>query len=596
MENSNKTNLEKIIKKAEEERIKLKHPYLGSEHLFMALLNKKSELTEFLKLYNLTYKNFKKELINVVGLSTKDNPKTLYTPLLRKIIKRYELMLKSNQSDDINEALFISMLDEGEGIAIRIILKMDIDLDEIYFKLKEKRKIKEMQVSNEIGIFLNSTVDLNEKVVGREDEINKMILTLTRKKKCNPILIGPAGVGKTAIVEELARRIVLGKVPSALKDYKIFMIEMGSLLSGTKYRGEFEERLNKIIKEIINDGKTIIFIDEIHSMVDAGGAEGAINASDILKPYLARGNIKCIGATTTNEYNKSILCDEALARRFDVINIKEPTNEEMYNLLCLVKKEYEKYHDVKISKKVINKIIDLSDYYLKNIVNPDKSIDLLDSSCAYHKMNNTENNNLTINDVINTVFYKTNNCLIENNAFINKLKRSLFQVVNQKSILKICQAFNYEKNIPISILLTDSNIESIIRNNLKNINVIEIDFSSHYFSTHNSLCDDKDISETIFRSMVDKPFSLIKIKNINYASNYILDELIKINKEGFIEFKYKEKLYFNNSVIIVNIDESAVKQSGFSNKLKSVELPQKFVDSFKLDIREIKTKEIALSI
>ena len=154
------------------------------------------------------------------------------------------------------------------------------------------------------GVILNDKVDMSESIYNRDEEINKIIMTLSRKKKCNHLLIGKAGVGKSAIIEELARRINNKKVPKSLFNKKIINLELGSLISGTKYRGEFEERLNKIIKEVLNNGNTIIFIDEIHSLVSAGGAEGAINASDILKPYLSRGDLKCIGATTIKEYTK----------------------------------------------------------------------------------------------------------------------------------------------------------------------------------------------------------------------------------------------------------------------------------------------------
>ena len=339
--------LDEILKKAEEERFNLKHPYVGSEHLLLVILNSKNSISSCLKEYKISYTSFKKELVSVVGNCTKECFDNLYTPLLRKIIKRSITI--NEDVNDIYESLFISMLDEGEGIAIRILLRMDVDLDDIYFNLKEKQKLNSMEEANRIGILLNQNIDLNEKVICREREIEKVILSLTRKKKCNPLLIGPAGVGKTAIVEELVRRIEKKEVPDNLLNTKIYMIEMGSLISGTKYRGEFEERLNKIIKEIINHKDVILFIDEIHTMVGAGGAEGAINASDILKPYLARGTIKCIGATTNIEYYNSILKDKALVRRFDIIDVSEPNKENMNKMLLSIKDEYESFHHIKIN-------------------------------------------------------------------------------------------------------------------------------------------------------------------------------------------------------------------------------------------------------
>ncbi len=202
------------------------------------------------------------------------------------------------------------------------------------------------------------------------------------------LLIGPAGVGKTAIVEELARRIKEHEVPSSLENKIIIDLPMGDLVSGTKYRGEFEERLTKIIKEVIKNKNIILFIDEVHSMVNAGGAEGAINAGDILKPYLARGDIRVIGATTTREYEKFIVKDKALERRFEIIKVNEPNLEETKEIISGLKDSYEHHHNLKITSENIEDIVTLGNKYLFGRFNPDKTIDLLDSVCAYVKRKN----------------------------------------------------------------------------------------------------------------------------------------------------------------------------------------------------------------
>ena len=521
-------NLNNILKDAEKERIKLKHPYVGSEHLFMSLIKNENNLTCILKNYGITYELFKKELLFVVGKCKKDNLDNLYTPLLRKIIKRYENKIKNIKQDQyIYENIFIAILDEGEGIAIRILLKMNVDLDELYVNLKEKQKLFEMRESNNVGIYLNSTINMNECIYGREEELNKVILTLSRKKKCNPLLIGPAGVGKTALIEELVRRINKKLVPDSLKNSKVFMIEMGSLISGTKYRGEFEERLNKIIKEIINDKNSIIFIDEIHSMIGAGGAEGAINAGDILKPYLARGEVKVIGATTTNEYNNSILTDKALARRFELINIKEPSESDMYKLLIKVKKEYESFHNIKISNKILKRLIELSNFYMKNIVNPDKSIDLLDSACAYTKLNSSTNT-LTENDLIKTIIYKTNNYLINNDFLVNKIISLLSCDLKTENLNDLKNTLSEESFKPKSILIEDDKIKNIIVDNLNNINIINIDLNKCGESIFKNI-NNIEIKDSIFNSIVDNPFSLIYINHISSVSRAVLDEISKIN-------------------------------------------------------------------
>lgn len=575
--------LENILNIAEEERCNLKHPYVGSEHLFLAILKSKNIISNYLKNYNLTYSLFKKELVDVVGRATIASSTNLYTPLLRKIIKRSET---TNQSvEDIYERLFISMLDEGEGIAIRIMLRMDIDLDEIYLDLKEKEKLNSMEESNKVGILLNNNVDLNESVLCREKEIEKLILTLSRKKKCNPLLIGPAGVGKTAIVEELVRRIEKSKVPEYLKNTKVYMIEMGSLISGTKYRGDFEERLNKIIKEVVNYKKAIIFIDEIHTMVEAGGAEGAVNASNILKPYLARGDIKCIGATTNLEYNNSILKDKALARRFDIINVLEPSNDEMILLLNSVKKEYEKYHQIKIPKGIIKKLIDLSDQYIKNISNPDKSIDLLDSSCAYAKLKNKTS--LSEEDIINTIYNKTSNVLVKNKEFIYNLSRNLKNYFSKETLYKITSVFNKACNLPISIIINSDDIKNIITKELGNINIIDVDLKDY----PSSLFINKNINETILSSLIERPYSLINIRNIDKGGKVVIDEIIKINKEGFINLNHNEKIYFNNAIIMLNLNQNDVYQTGFNKTIKNKFISDELIKSFRLDLRNITLKE-----
>ena len=351
-----------LLKEAEKERYALSHPYVGSEHLLLAILKGNSNLKEILEEEGLTYDNFKKELVDVVGIPKKNIDVNLYTPLLKRILSNALSDAKENNKGIVTEThLFLAMLDEGEGIAIRIMIGMNINLDDLYDELKIKPqdlKKERLEILN-IGHILNDKAHDFDPVVGRDKELNQIIEVLLRKKKSNPILIGKAGVGKTAIIEELARRITLKQVPYPLLNKKIIELPMGDLVSGTKYRGEFEERLTKIIKEVIKNKDIILFIDEVHSMVNAGGAEGAINASDILKPYLARGDIKVIGATTTEEYEKFIAKDKALERRFEVVMINEPTLEETKEILLGIKSSYEIHHKITIT---YGKPLDYSKY------------------------------------------------------------------------------------------------------------------------------------------------------------------------------------------------------------------------------------------
>ncbi len=377
-----------IFKKAEKERMELSHPYVGSEHLLLSILSNNDSLTKTLAKYQLTYSNFKKELISVVGTSHKNIEVNLYTPLLKKIIEN-----AINNAKEDNEGivtpnhLFLAILEEGEGIAIRLLVGMNIDLEEIYNELNSSSKSKHNSMLSKIGIVLNDTVDLDELVIGRDKELNFIIETLLRRQKNNPLLIGKAGVGKTAIIEQLARRIKKNEVPQELLNKKIISINVGSLVAGTKYRGEFEEKLNKIINEVTSNDDVILFIDEIHTLSNAGGAEGAVNAADILKPYLARSNLKLIGSTTIEEYNKFIKKDKALERRFVVINIEEPDYLDTVKILTGIKDVYEKFHNLKITEENIEDIVTLANQYLPSKSNPDKAIDLLDSVCARVKLN-----------------------------------------------------------------------------------------------------------------------------------------------------------------------------------------------------------------
>ena len=387
----------KILKDAEEERKLLSHPYVGSEHLLLAILKNNSEIKDRLEEIGLTYKKFKQELIDIVGIPKKNIDVNLYTPLLKRVLSNALSDAKENNKGVVTEShLLLAMLEEGEGIAIRIMIGMNINLDDLYDELKIKPqniKGEKLEVMT-VGRVLNDLTNNFDKVIGRDKEINSVIEVLMRKKKCNPLLIGPAGVGKTAIVEELARRIKNKEVPMILLNKKIIDLPMGDLVSGTKYRGEFEERLTKIIKEIIKNKNIILFIDEIHTMVNAGGAEGAINAGDILKPYLARGEIKVIGATTTEEYERFISKDKALERRFETILIKEPTLEETKEILKGLKETYEHHHNIKITNENIEDMTFLANKYLFTKKNPDKTIDLLDSVCAYVKRKNLQKDEL----------------------------------------------------------------------------------------------------------------------------------------------------------------------------------------------------------
>ena len=484
---------QRILVKAKEEMQELNHPYVGTEHLVLSILKSKTNLSSRLKNYELTYDKFKKEIIKVVGTGSKKSECFLYTPLFKKVIENAIVNSKDNNNGEVTtEHLFSSLLEEGEGIAIRILIGMGIDVEELYDEFngrlikKNNRRNKKLLVED-LGTNLTEKAKNNEldPVIDRENIVNRLIEILCRRTKNNPILIGKAGVGKTAIVEELARLIEKEQVPNKISNKKIISLDMASAVSGTKYRGEFEERMKKIIKELEDNDDIILFIDEIHTLVGAGGAEGAIDASNILKPALARGKIRCIGATTYDEYKKFIEKDSALDRRFQKITVNEPSLSETKDILSKLKPIYEKYHHVKIDNKIVESIIDLSEKYIYDRSRPDKCIDILDEVCS--KVSIKENKQTKdikkIKETLKKINKEKNSLIIENNiekayqyrkeetnltSTLNELETNYKLDVKEVTMEDIAIVINNKTNIPIYEILGDnSKTIKTIEDNLK---------------------------------------------------------------------------------------------------------------------------------
>ena len=385
-----KEETRQILMEAKRQKHELKHPFVGSEHLLLAILKNKNEVSDKLKEYHVTYDIFKDEILKTIGMGSENNNWFLYTPLLKRVIENAILDSRETNNGIVEVThLFSSLLEEGEGIAIRTLISLNVDLDELYSEFRTRftssttRKKKKL-ILEDLGVDLTKKAleGKIDPVIGRDEEIKRVLEVLCRRGKNNPILIGEAGVGKTAIVEELSRRIAFGEVSISLKNKRIISISMSSFVAGTKYRGEFEERMSKVLKEVEEDTDIILFIDEVHTLVGAGGAEGAIDASNIFKPALARGNIRLIGATTIHEYKKYIEKDAALERRFQKVMIETPNKEEVLHILRNLKPIYENYHHVSISDEMIEFIASMSEKYIYDRFEPDKSIDILDEVCS----------------------------------------------------------------------------------------------------------------------------------------------------------------------------------------------------------------------
>lgn len=417
---------QKVLLQAKREMKDLKHPYVGSEHFLLAILKKREHaITMKLSKLGVDYDIFRNKLIDLVGCGIEDNDWFLFTPLFKRIIENAMLDAKDKNNKMVTlDNLFLSLIEEGEGVAVRILMSLGVNIDRFYsdYILFSKQNRKRKNKKNTLDEFGTDLVEKAKKggfdpVIGRDNEIDQVIETLLRRKKNNPLLIGKAGVGKTAIVEELARRISEGKVPEVLKNKKIVSVSMASLVSGTKYRGEFEERLNKILSELEKNNEYILFIDEMHTLVGAGGAEGAIDAANIFKPVLSRGGFSLIGATTEAEYRKYIEEDKALERRFQVIRVDEPDNNSVLTILKKVKDIYEGYYNLEIGDDVLKDITKLTDEYIFTNQQPDKSIEVLDSACCHASLmkDSLQNKIIKYKEELHLVITNKNQSILENN-------------------------------------------------------------------------------------------------------------------------------------------------------------------------------------
>lgn len=510
-----------ILRCAEEEMMKLNHPYVGTEHLLLAILKSKNELTEFLKTKKLTYKRFKTKLINVMGIDDKKTNFILYTPLLRNVLKRSEEEAISRKVDVDEVILFSAILDSSEGVAIRVINELGIDYKDLYYINNVKFKD---------GIILNDVV-VDDIVVGRDKELKEIIQILLRKNKCNPLLIGKAGVGKSAIVEELARRIKKGEVPRELLNTKILKIDFSNLVAGTKYRGDFEDKVTNLIKEVIKCGNVILFVDEAHTLVNAGGADGAIGAGDIFKPFLARGELKVIGATTSNEYHKFICDDKALARRFQTVLVLEPTYEETKTILFKAKETYEKYHKVKYSDEVILEILDATNNYLKNKANPDKAIELMDSVGSFVKYDGREV--VLVDDI-----YK----LLEERYKVSYLRNNVDEEIESCLEDKV-------GIITTEPRLLTQRLEKMYNSSLF-LNIDVIDYNTDYGSYKLLGFPNESNKDYVFRRFIDNPFGVIWLKNLGAnMKNY--DIFWKMIEKRLVVDNFGNEIDLRNCLIVL---------------------------------------------
>ena len=387
---------------AQEKAIEFKHNYVGTEHVLLGLVEEeKSVSARALAALGIKGKELEAEVIAAVGKGTHSGGQLQMTPRTKHVLNLAQEAANSRGHNYIGtEHILLGLLSDGGGVAMQLLASKGIRPEDVVEKVNaivggdETGGTPAQGGTGDLGDISDYAIDLNESakqgkidpVIGRDTEIQRVIQILSRRTKNNPVLIGEPGVGKTAIAEGLAQRIVSGDVPDVLRDKRIISVNLGSMLAGAKYRGEFEERLKKVMDEVQSHEDMIVFIDEIHTLIGAGASEGAMDAANILKPTLARGNFQVIGATTLDEYKKHIEKDAALERRFQPVQVGEPSEEDALHILKGLRDRYEAFHKVQITDDALAAAVHLSSRYIADRFLPDKAIDVMDEAASKVRM------------------------------------------------------------------------------------------------------------------------------------------------------------------------------------------------------------------
>lgn len=475
-----------VIEIANEVALELGHNYIGTEHILYGLAYEENGVaSKVLENQEMTADKILQEIEELIGKEEAINEGTLgFTPRTKRVIENAFIESRKLGSEYIGtEHLLIGIMREADSVAVRIMLDLGVNPQKLYNEIVKVINQDEEFESNEKAQNKNSSfnstptlnqfgTDLTKKaeegkldpVIGRKDEIERVIQILSRRTKNNPCLIGEPGVGKTAVVEGLAEKIVIGDVPEILKNKRVVTIDISSMVAGAKYRGDFEERIKKSLNEVKKAGDVILFIDEIHTIVGAGSAEGAIDAANILKPLLARGEIQLIGATTLNEYRKYIEKDSALERRFSPVIVNEPTPEDTIKILEGIRDKYEAHHNVKITDEAIKAAVNLSVRYINDRFLPDKAIDLIDESAsrirlkAYLEPNTIKDLEEKISKISNEKEEFVRNQKFEKAAKLRDQERELKQKLEEEK-----NKWNNKKTKSVN-KLTEENIAEVISN------------------------------------------------------------------------------------------------------------------------------------
>lgn len=542
-----------IMKDATNEAKDMGNNYVGSEHVLLALL--KDTTTNFAKILakqGIYYYQLKEDLMVLFGLREKSIKEIQVTQVVDDILERSHKMMQEQKQDAISaDMLSLALLKTDSCVANEILLRYDVDLKALQQELGDKEtseldKIAELRNLN--------TCKNNRDIVGRDQELELMISILSRKEKANPLLIGEPGVGKTALVEKLAGMIAQKQVSDELQNAVIYELHLNSLVAGTKYRGDFEEKIQNLIQTIEKHPNVILFIDEIHQMIGAGKSEGSIDVSSVLKPYLARGAIKCIGATTLDEYEKYIEKDRALERRFQIIHVKEPDKATCETMIISKIQEYETFHQVKIPKHCIHQIIEYCDYYMPQRKFPDKAIDVLDLSCVHAKRLKDK----TVDEgIVRKVIEQLTAIPLESNDRLYAVRHRLKErIVGQETVIErlMRQLSWIEQGVisdrPLGVWL-------FCGDHCCGKKTVMKEFTRAYFNQEDLLEFDISTMESSLPHLLTKlkhnPYTTVHIANLHTASVNTLQFLRQSISKGFIELQ-NQKIDLRHSIIIMSGD------------------------------------------
>lgn len=541
-----------IMKDARKEAKDMGNNYIGSEHVLLAVLKDTSApLSKILSMNGMFYFQLKEDLMVLFGLKDQDVEEIAITQVVEDIMERAKHLSekKSMTSIDVN-SLSISLLQTPACVAIEILHRYDMEETEVLSQL-EHGEINELDKVNELRNL--NTCGNNADITGREQELSFMISILSRKDKANPLLIGEPGVGKTALVEKLANQIQAQEV-EALQGCIIYELHLNSLVAGTKYRGDFEEKLQNMIKLLKKYPNVILFIDEIHQMIGAGKSEGSIDVSSVLKPYLARGEIRCIGATTFEEYEKYIEKDRALERRFQTIIIKEPKKEEAFRMMKAKRKEYETFHHVEIQEKMLRKIVDYCDYYMPARKFPDKAIDVLDLACVDAKQRQKK---MVSEDMIKEVVEKLTNIPIASKNRLVEVKTQLKErLIGQQAVItKLLHQLEWiEQGVlsqrPLGVWLFVGN-DGVGKHTLLK------EFNRIYFNDQEIMELDMANMEGSLLHMIAgirrNPYGILHIRNLHMANEAKLQYLRQSLEKGQLEYETNKATLRHCIVIMTGV-------------------------------------------